>query len=312
AQFWSFANDVYTREEGERLFPLIAIGSATGAVTGAYAVKALARVVGKSIELWMLIAAAILFVCMGLTRWVDRRERHRRSASGFSPSPSPKDVPLPDPPINKDGAFKMVLTQRYLLLMALMSLALNWVNTSGEFILGSLARDAAIQVSGGDKAAEKAFIGQFYANFFLYVNIAGMAMQFFVVSRIIKWFGVRIALFGLPLVALGSYVTAAIIPKLSVVRWTKTAENALDYSLQNTASQALFLVTSREAKYKAKQAIDTLFVRLGDVMSAVLVGVLMEALKLNFRFFIYGVIALVVAWLLIVFFVGRDYAAKVS
>ena len=55
------------------------------------------------------------------------------------------------------------------------------------------------------------------------------------------------------------------------LRGAKIAENSLDYSLSNTARQSLFLPTSREAKYKAKQAIDTFFVRFGDVASAGLV-----------------------------------------
>jgi hypothetical protein len=54
----------------------------------------------------------------------------------------------------------------------------------------------------------------------------------------------------------------------AVVRWIKTAENATDYSLMNTARQMLWLPTTREEKYKAKQAIDTFFVRGGDVLSA--------------------------------------------
>jgi ATP:ADP antiporter, AAA family len=51
----------------------------------------------------------------------------------------------------------------------------------------------------------------------------------------------------------------------------KMAENSLDYSVQNTTRNALYLPTSREAKYKAKQANDTFFVRVGDVFSAGLV-----------------------------------------
>lgn len=305
AQFWSFANDVYSREEGERLFPIVAIGSATGAVAGAYAVKALEAVIGKSIEVWMLIASGLLVVCVGLTRLIDRRERgrqHRTVTVADSPPPEP------EPPMSKDGAFTLIFSQRYLLLMALMIMLLNWVNSSGEFILGSLAKVAAVQAAGGDKAAERAFIGQFYADFFLYVNLVGMALQFFVVSRVIKWFGVRVALAMLPAVALGGYITAAIAPVLAVVRWTKTAENSLDYSMQNTASQSLFLVTSREVKYKAKQAIDTVFVRVGDVMSAMLVGVLIKWLALDFSVFIYLNIGLVALWLAVVVFVGRDYA----
>src|SRR5262245_21540283 len=55
---------------------------------------------------------------------------------------------------------------------------------------------------------------------------------------------------------------------LGLVRGIKTAENATDYSIMNTARQLLWLPTSREEKYKAKQAIDTFFVRSGDVLSA--------------------------------------------
>jgi len=63
----------------------------------------------------------------------------------------------------------------------------------------------------------------------------------------------------------------AFVPLLSFIRGAKLAENSLDYSLQNTTKNALYLATSREAKHKAKQANDTFFVRMGDVLSAGLV-----------------------------------------
>ena len=55
---------------------------------------------------------------------------------------------------------------------------------------------------------------------------------------------------------------------LGVVRWIKTAENSTDYSVMNTAKQLLWLPTSREEKYKAKQAVDSFFVRFGDLLAA--------------------------------------------
>ena len=91
------------------------------------------------------------------------------------------------------------------------------------------------------------------------MNIAGLLLQLFVVSRVLKYLGVRVAILVLPLIALGGYLVAAFYPVLAIVRWVKTAENATDYSLQNTVRQVLFLPTTREQKYKAKQAIDTFF-----------------------------------------------------
>jgi AAA family ATP:ADP antiporter len=83
--------------------------------------------------------------------------------------------------------------------------------------------------------------------------------------------GARIALFFLPVIALGGYTVLALIPILSLIRMAKIFENTVDYSLQNTARHALFLSTSREAKYKAKAAIDSFFWRTGDMISGAIV-----------------------------------------
>ena len=97
------------------------------------------------------------------------------------------------------------------------------------------------------------------------VNLVGFLLQLFVTSRVIRFMGVRGALFVLPVLALINYSIIAVAPILAVVRIGKILENSTDYSIQNTLRQALFLPTSREAKYKAKAAIDTFFTRAGDV-----------------------------------------------
>ena len=96
-------------------------------------------------------------------------------------------------------------------------------------------------------------------------------MQMFVVSRVIKFLGVGKALFIHPMVALSGYLLMLRAPSMTTMTYVKVADNSLDYSLGNTTKQALWLPTSREAKYKAKQAVDSFFVRAGDVMQAGLV-----------------------------------------
>ena len=100
------------------------------------------------------------------------------------------------------------------------------------------------------------------------MNLVGFLVQLFVTSRIIRILGVRGALFILPVLALVNYSVMAVAPILAVVRIGKIMENSTDYSIQNTLRQALFLPTSREAKYKAKAAIDTFCTQIGDVVSA--------------------------------------------
>src|SRR5690606_14710762 len=116
---------------------------------------------------------------------------------------------------------------------------------------------------------------------FFWVNLSGVLLQLFVVSRILKYAGVRWAILMLPVIALSSYLLLALVPVLGVVRWVKTAENSVDYSLNNTVRNALFLPLTREEKYQAKQAVDTFFVRGGDVLSAGLVYVGVNVLSFD-------------------------------
>ena len=92
-----------------------------------------------------------------------------------------------------------------------------------------------------------------------------------------------------------------------MVRWAKTAENATDYSVQNTVHQVLFLPTTREQKYKAKQAIDTFFVRAGDVLSAVVVFAGTTWLAFSAQSFALFNVALVIIWLILAILIGRHY-----
>jgi AAA family ATP:ADP antiporter len=143
------------------------------------------------------------------------------------------------------------------------------VNTTGEFILSGLVTGQADALAATQQGFDRgAFIGSFYGNYFFWVNIASVTIQAFLVSRIVRFFGMAGALFALPVVALGVYGLALTGAGLAFLRWVKTAENATDYSVMNTARQMLWLPTTREEKYKAKQAIDTFFVRTGDLLSA--------------------------------------------
>jgi AAA family ATP:ADP antiporter len=298
AQFWSFANDVYTPEQGKRLFAIVAFGASAGAVSGSWVVSRLIGWLG--VHQMLLLAAAILLASLAATNAVDGRERRA------GPAARPAEEPLPP-----GGAFGLVRRNRYLLGIALLLMVLNWVNTTGEYILGKVvSSEAAARVAAGTSGglAEGEWIGKFYAQFFLGVNVLGLFLQLVVVSRILKYLGVRVALLALPVIAMGGYASLAFVPLLSVVGWVKTVENATDYSLQNTVRNVLFLPTTREQKYKAKQAIDTFFVRAGDGLSAGLVFAGTQVLALAPRHFAMINMALVAVWLALAIAVGRENA----
>jgi AAA family ATP:ADP antiporter len=111
-------------------------------------------------------------------------------------------------------------------------------------------------------------------------------------------------------VALGSYGAAMLLPSLAIVRWAKTAENAVDYSLMNTVRQMLFLPTTREEKYKAKQVIDSLVVRSGDVLAAGTVYVGNTVFALDVSQFAAINVLLVLAWLAASVMTGLEFQRR--
>jgi AAA family ATP:ADP antiporter len=297
AQFWAFANDLYSNERGKRLFPLVGIGASLGALVGAGLTAFFFEGIGP--YTLMLIAAFGLIVPVALTIVVHNREG-RRSEGKSDTS---------EQPVGGRGGFSLVFSDRYLMLIAILVLVFNLVNTLGGYMLNRLIEAAAAAriaagAAGGSTEAE--IIGALSGNVQTYVNLVSLILQAFFVSRIFKYIGVRGALFILPAIALTGYTAVALLPILSVVRWTKVFENSVDYSIQNTTRHALFLPTSREAKYKAKQAIDSFFVRFGDMLQA---GVVFVGVQLAFgiRGFAIVNLVLVAIWLLVVVGIRREH-----
>jgi ATP:ADP antiporter, AAA family len=243
----------------------------------------------------MTISAVALLLSLVLT-WL----ANRRIGVARSPRNTSRGEPL-----SKEGGFKLIISSRYLLLIALLVLVLNVVNSTGEYILSKLIVERVGQMGLPD-AEEKNFIGGFYSDFFWWVNLLSFLFQLFLVQRLFKWIGVRGTLFVWPLVALAGYSLLLLIPLLSVVRLTKILENSTDYSIQNTTRHALFLPTSREAKYKAQAATDTFFWRLGDVTQAGLV-LLGTALGFGVAAFARVNIVLVLVWLCIAAFLYFEH-----
>jgi AAA family ATP:ADP antiporter len=302
AQLWAFANDVYTVDQGKRLFAIVGFGASIGAIAGSYAAGGLVKAYGP--YPFLLVAAGLLALCMILTNVIHSREG--RPVSGGGAGAVPRSVEA----ISGRRGFALVMSDRYLLLIAGLMVMLNLVNTTGEYILGETVSTIAKQKVAAGAAGgldEERLIGGFYGTFFTWVNAVSMLIQAFVVSRVFKYFGVRGAILVLPVVALAGYTTLAFLPVLGLIKATKIAENSIDYSLQNTARNALYLPTSRAAKYTAKHANDTFFVRFGDVLSAGVVFAGLNWLGFAPKQFAMVNAGLVVIWLVLAMVLGKRF-----
>lgn len=248
SQFWSFATDVWSHEDGLRLFGGIGVGAVAGGVAG----NLLAVSLGRSLSGggMLAVAAGLLalatVVAAALLRWADARRASRGNE-------------VREPP---RAAAALVLGSPYLAGIAAMSLLLNVVNTSNEWVLDKVV--AASSLGAGEMQS-------FYGRYQLDQNVLTLVLQAFVVSPVRRRFGPRGALLVLPAVSVLGGLAFLAAPSLGAIRALKVAENAADYSVHANTRELLYVPVSAAEKYGAKTFNDTFVVRAGDSLAAGLI-----------------------------------------
>lgn len=302
AQFWAFAAEIYRVESGQRLFALIVGGASLGAFTGAQLAGRLDGLLGP----WLLmgLAGCVLMGTMGLLA----------EAARSVPAHAARD---PDPertmPRDRTCGLRAVFSDGYLRLIALFVVLLNLIHSTGEYVLGKLILvHASDAVEAGRAASEQEAIGAFFSEYLSWMCVLNIAIQLLLVSRVIRVAGVAGALLVLPVVAAFGYGLIAFIPIFSLVAVVQLTGSSLNYSIQNTARQALFLPVDGTARFQGKTAIETLFWRAGDLLQAGVVAAGVYLLDFGTTQFALFNAVLAVGWIATAVLIGRRYRQLVK
>lgn len=300
AQFWAFAADTFNLKSGQRLFPVIMMGANLGGLAGAK----FAAVAVDSLQPVGLMVVATLVLATTLVVANPAGAAVPEGSRALSPEHG-------DKPAKLLGGIELVMRDRYLVLVALFVVLLNWINSTGEFVLADLVtRDADAQVAASAGAVTKgAVITAFYGDFQFWVTLVGLLIQLLLVARVYRWVGVQGALVVLPIVAALGYGLIVFVPIFSIIRLVKIGENSVNYSLMNTTRHALFLPVDRDAKYEGKTAIDTFFWRVGDLIQAGVVFAGLHWLDWTAANFALLNLALALVWIGLAFAIGREFRA---
>lgn len=297
ALFWSVANDAFDKTTGERLFPFVTLGMTAGPVVGS---KLGGLLFGWEFEIESVLQVAAAVLALHLLAYLVLLRRPDMRLS------SAKAERLPLGKSTMQG-FRLVFARPYIRLVALLLILLNVANTTGEYILSSHVQDMA---AGSEDA--RRLIGEFYGDFYFWVNLSAVCVQLSLAHFLVKRFGLGGLLFVLPVIALGTYALVALGVGFHVFRWMKTAENAADYSLMNNAKAMLWLPTSREERFSAKQTVDTFFVRVGDLIAAGAVYVGTTYLEWGPRGFACFNVFITITWLGTCWLLFRTYKERPS
>jgi ATP:ADP antiporter, AAA family len=251
--FWSFMADIFSRTQAKRLFGFVAAGGTVGGIAGPAIATALAKTVGNGGL--MLISAAGFALTAGVVVLL-AKEKEKLVAAGMEGQRTTLDHRLSGNPF--DG-FKLLLQSRYLLLLAVFLLAMTWISTIVYIQLGDLITKAFT-----NRAART----QAYALIDLTVNSITVFLQLFGTGRIIKRFGVTSGLLVNPVIMVLAFLGVVLSPVLLVLGGIQIVRRVAEYAVAKPTREMLFTVVDQESRYKAKNVIDTVVYRFGDLSSA--------------------------------------------
>ena len=248
AVYWGLLADVFTRDEGRRVFPFISVGASIGGIVGSALAASLASWVGTFVLL--------LLACVPLEAGsFCARALHREALkSDIRPDPEAR-LPL------AGTAFSGIVTvfrSRYLTTIALYVAAMTFASTVLYFQQAEMI--AAAFDDRGERTA-------FFARIDLWVNLLTISFQAAITVRFIRGIGLGWTLALLPLVALVGFVTVWAFPLLGVLVALQVIYRAGRYGVAGPSREILYTVIPREEKYKSKAFIDAAVYRGGDLAS---------------------------------------------
>jgi ATP:ADP antiporter, AAA family len=258
--FWAFMADLFSAEQGKRLFGCIAVGGTLGAILGGALTAGLVEHVGSATLL--IVSALLLEVAAWCVKlFPDSRAPVGAASAATVGAKAPPTAAPPEWPLG--GTFwsgiAHVFRSPYLLGICGFMLLHSVTSTLVYFQQADIAGQAF-----ADRGARTAF----FAQLDIAVNVLTVLMQVFLTGRLLKWLGVGATLALLPLASLAGFAAMALAPSLALLAAFQVARRAVNYAVSRPAREVLFTVLPREDKYKAKAFTDTFVYRTGDQLGA--------------------------------------------
>ncbi|MEM6731362.1 MAG: Npt1/Npt2 family nucleotide transporter [Myxococcota bacterium] len=293
ASFFAFANDAIPPEAAKRLYGIIGLGGVAGGAFGTTTLRATLGLIDRSG--WLLISAGVMALIVGVAF----------VAARYAEPAAEKRPPMAAKPETKDaGALasaRLVFRSRYLLGLVALVAVYELVSTILDFqFTATVEHFSSLGVLDLDEA---------FSSLYAFTNVTALLVQLLLTSFVMQRFGVGVALLVLPGAALLGSVGFVLVPIYFTGAALSASDNAFNYSINQSARETLYTVTSREEKYKAKAFID-MFVQRTAKSLGVGVNLVMAASIASFagvRYLSLVTIPLLVVWIFVVRYLSRSF-----
>lgn len=289
--FWSFMADIYTREQGRRLFGLITAGGSVGALLGGAATSALVVPIG--FQNLMPISATLLAVAVICIRQLRKWVVHEHENAIIETAAS--DKPLGGNPF---AGITHLFSSKYFVAIAVSSVIASLLGTALYMFAAELVEHA---IPHADEQT------RFYSNMNVATNALSLIGQMFLVKHVVSRFGIGVSLSLLPIISVAGFILLAFDPGLAVVAILTVARRGLGFGFTKPTTDMLYSVVTPEEKYKTKNFIDTAVYRGGDVVGTWTVKIMAT---LGIAGISFVMLPFAVIWAIVTLWLGRDYRRR--
>ena len=293
--FWSFMADLFTSEQGKRLFGFIAAAATIGGIVGSYVTASAVASVG--VPTLLLVAALLLELGVFASRRLG-------AIAPQLATPAKREDGSPAPAAGGDthtigggvlAGLTHALGSPYLLNICLYMLLYTILSTFLYF-----QQAAIVDASFADRASRTVF----FARVDLLVNTMTLVAQIFLTGRVTRRLGVATTLTVVPALTAVGFLWLGLAPTVAVVVGFLVLRRTGNFAFARPSREVLFTVVSREDKYKAKNFIDTVIYRLGDQVGA-WASALVAMAGLGTGAIAWAAVPLALAWVANAWWLGR-------
>jgi AAA family ATP:ADP antiporter len=291
--FWSFMADIYSKEQCRRLFGVITAGGSTGAFLGGLATSLLVVPIGfqNLLPLSAFLLLIAVFCVYRLRHWTAQRETAANQNNVETESALGGGA--------LDG-IKRVFTSPY---FSAIAMALVLANFLGGVMYFYMAQMVSFEFPDTDEQT------RVFALLNTVTTAASFIGQLLIVRHSVRRLGVGVTLAVMPVVAVIGFAVLAINPTFIVLAVLQVSLRSIGFGFTKPTSDMLYSVASPEARYKAKNFIDTAVYRGAD-LTAIWSIRFMSTIGMGLGAISVVCIPLAIAWASISLWIGRQYNSR--
>ena len=294
-QFWTFANDVFNTREAKRLFGLVGAGGVMATICAGFAVRGLARLVGT--ENLLFLCAALLVGCLIAVGALSRSFTRELVQSMAGSLPSKRGISL-------SADLGEIFSSRHLKVIAWMVLVTFVTITVVDYQFKIIARFTYLNRE--DQLS--AFFGLFYG----LAGVLSFFIQFLLTGRLMQRIGIVFCLLLLPVFLAAGSILVLLMPALVMVTFLKGADNVLRYTVNDAASQVLYLPVPGRIRGRAKAFIDTILKPAAQGITGLAIAWTAGLVAHRIQWMSVGTLLVIVAWVVLVLGLKKGYVRSLA